>query len=144
MTAEATDGWQQCLAAEHAASWAYGVLGGVLAGAGDRGEADLGLASSASDEHLRRRNQLTARIRALDAEPAVADAAYTLPFQVADARAARRLAVLVERRCTVVYAGAVAVVAGGDRRFMAEALAAYAVLEVRWGGRDRELPGLTS
>jgi Domain of unknown function (DUF4439) len=122
---------QQALAAEHAAVFAYGVIGGVL-----RGEAR---AAAGHDAHRGRRDQLLARLgpRAVAAEPA-----YSLPFAVDDARGARRLARVVEQRCAAVYADVVSRTTGATRALAAEALTECANRRLSWGGEPEAFPGL--
>jgi hypothetical protein len=122
---------QRALAAEHAAVFAYGVIGGVL-----RGEA---LATAGHDAHRGRRDQLISRLgeRAVPAEPA-----YALPFAVEDARRARRLGRVVEQRCAAVYADVVSRTTGATRALAAEALTECAVRRLSWGAEPEAFPGL--
>ncbi|MBH0247501.1 DUF4439 domain-containing protein, partial [Streptomyces cavourensis] len=116
---------QAALAAEHAAVYGYGVLGGRVE-AGRRTEA-----RAAYDGHRARRDTLMRTVRDLGGAPVAADAAYALPFAVADTASALRLAAVLEDRVAGVYAdlvrategparadaaGAVAVAAGEDDR----------------------------
>lgn len=83
---------QAALAAEHAAVYGYGVVGGRI-GAARRSEA-----RAAYDAHRARRDALTREVRDLGGEPVAANAAYALPFPVPDAPAAVRLAARLEER----------------------------------------------
>ncbi|SCE23616.1 protein of unknown function [Streptomyces sp. DpondAA-F4a] len=88
---------QAALAAEHAAVYGYGVLGGRLEG---RRRTD---ATAAHDAHRARRDTLVRTVRDLGGTPVAADAAYALPFAVPDPSAAMRLAAVVEDRVAGVY-----------------------------------------
>ncbi|MFD0213475.1 DUF4439 domain-containing protein, partial [Streptomyces hirsutus] len=69
---------QAALAAEHAAVYGYGVVGGRIA---DDRRAD---ARSAHDAHRARRDALVREVKDTGADPVAAAAGYALPFQVAD------------------------------------------------------------
>src|SRR5262245_57910225 len=97
---------QSCLAAEHAAIYGYGVLGGVLAGTA--ATADLSRAYSAYDVHVRRRDDLRERLDALQANPVAAEPAYELDVVVDDPSSCRALARQLETRTAAVYAAGVA------------------------------------
>jgi hypothetical protein len=89
--------------------YAYGVIGG-------RGPAaEAGLGRRAYVVHRARRDTLTTAIRALGAEPAVAEPGYALPVDVASATAAQRVGQQVEDRCSVLYAALVAAAPGSGR-----------------------------
>ncbi|NED26181.1 DUF4439 domain-containing protein, partial [Streptomyces anulatus] len=77
---------QAALAAEHAAVYGYGVLGGRIEG--KRGTE----ARAAYDGHRARRDALARAVRDLGGRPVASDAAYALPFAVADSPSAVRLA----------------------------------------------------
>ncbi|AWN29805.1 ferritin-like domain-containing protein [Streptomyces libani] len=127
---------QAALAAEHAAVYGYGVVGGRIAG--DRREE----AQAAYDGHRARRDALRRVVRDLGGTPQAAAAAYKLPFPVPDAAAAARLAAELEDRLAAVYADLVR--AGGSvrRREAAAALREAAVRSVRWRGGGVAFPGL--
>ncbi|MEU1854052.1 DUF4439 domain-containing protein, partial [Streptomyces sp. NPDC019990] len=72
---------QAALAAEHAAVYGYGVVGGRI-GAGRRVEARM-----AYDAHRARRDALVREVKDLGGRPAAAAAGYALPFPVPDAAA---------------------------------------------------------
>lgn len=134
MTSSDQQPLQAALAAEHAAVFAYGVIGGVL-------RDSEGQAVAGHDAHRGRRDQLLARLgeRAVAAEPA-----YSLPFPVTSSRQARRLARVVERRCAAVYADAVSRTTGDQRALAAEALTECAVRGLSWGADPDPFPGLNS
>ncbi|MEU7703318.1 DUF4439 domain-containing protein, partial [Streptomyces sp. NPDC039028] len=74
----ALDATQAALAAEHAAVYGYGVVGGRI-GPDRRAEA-----TAAYEAHRARRDALRRSVRDLGGAPVVAEAAYELPFRVAD------------------------------------------------------------
>ncbi|MEU9846318.1 ferritin-like domain-containing protein [Streptomyces sp. NPDC047985] len=127
---------QAALAAEHAAVYGYGVLGGRVA-AGRRAEA-----TAAYHAHRSRRDALVRTVRDLGAEPVAARAAYALPFAVPDAAAAVRLAAVLEDRVADVYSDLVRAAEGPLRRQAADALRESAVRAVRWRGSGVPFPGL--
>ncbi|MGY5106639.1 DUF4439 domain-containing protein, partial [Streptomyces sp. 900105245] len=65
---------QAALAAEHAAVYGYGVVGGRI---GEHGRTE---ARAAYDAHRARRDALVREVRDLGGEPVAASAAYALPF----------------------------------------------------------------
>ncbi|GAA2291020.1 ferritin-like domain-containing protein [Streptomyces hawaiiensis] len=127
---------QAALAAEHAAVYGYGVVGGRI-GAGQRAEA-----ATAYDAHRARRDALVREVKDLGGRPVAASAGYALPFQVPDAEAAVRLAADLEDRVAGVYADLVRAAGGGRRALAAEALREAAVRAVRWRGESVAFPGL--
>ncbi|MFD7663407.1 ferritin-like domain-containing protein [Streptomyces sp. NPDC059788] len=128
---------QSALAAEHAAVYGYGVVGGRI-GADRRKEAQEGY-----DAHRARRDELRRGVRDLGGTPQAAAAAYELPFPVPDAAAAVRLAAELEDRVAAVYADLVRAGDGARRRDAAGALREAAVRAVRWRGSGVAFPGLT-
>ena len=139
MTARAA--LQGCLAAEHAAVYGYGVLGGVLAGhpaaTGERALAAEGYAA-----HRARRDTLTDLLVKSDVDPVAAEPAYEVPFRVVDVADCRRLGQHLERRSGATYSSAVAQTVDDTRRLLAGALTDAAVREVRWGAEPRAFPGV--
>jgi hypothetical protein len=127
---------QAALAAEHAAVYGYGIVGGRI-GAGQRTEA-----LTAYDAHRARRDALVREVKDLGGRPVAASAGYALPFQVPDSRAAVRLAAELEDRVAGVYADLVRAAGGGRRVLAAEALREAAVRAVRWRGESVAFPGL--
>jgi hypothetical protein len=120
----------EALAAEHAAIFAYGVVGARLVDAGDAGDADR--AREADAAHRQRRDALVVVLDQRSVAPPVPAAAYELPFPVDDAGDARRLAVLVEERVAVVWRAALVVVTRDDRELVLDALVDTAVWATRW------------
>jgi len=129
---------QTALAGEHACIYGYGVLGAHL----DIDAQEPAL--DALDVHRERRNALEAEIRKLDADPAVAQAAYALPFEVTDAASARKLGAELENRLTQVYADVVASAADnpGLRKVAIRGLVDAGAMAARWSGRSSAFPGL--
>ncbi|MET9502234.1 ferritin-like domain-containing protein [Streptomyces sp. NPDC006622] len=127
---------QAALAAEHAAVYGYGVVGGRIS------EARRTEARAAYDAHRARRDTLAREVRALGTEPIAASAAYALPFAVADSAAAVRLATELEERVAGVYSDLVRATTGALRREAAGALREAAVRAVRWRGGSVAFPGL--
>ncbi|MCP3770377.1 MULTISPECIES: ferritin-like domain-containing protein [Streptomyces] len=127
---------QAALAAEHAAVYGYGVVGGRIAG--DR----RAEARSAYDAHRARRDALVREVKDMGADPVAAAAGYALPFQVPDPASAVRLAAELESRVAAVYSDLVRAGGGERRRAAAEALREAAVRAVRWSGESVAFPGL--
>lgn len=127
---------QAALAAEHAAVYGYGVVGGRIR-EGRRTDA-----RAAYDAHRARRDALVREVRDLGGTPVAAAAAYALPFPVPDSAAAVRLAAELEERVAAVYSDLVRATEGTGRSTAAEALREAAVRAVRWRGESVAFPGL--
>ncbi|MGW5866778.1 ferritin-like domain-containing protein [Streptomyces sp. NPDC055239] len=127
---------QAALAAEHAAVYGFGVVGGRI-GEGRRSEA-----RTAYDTHRARRDELQRAVRDLGGEPEPSAAAYALPFAVPDSAAAVRLATDLEERVAGVYSDLVRASTGARRGSAAEALRDAAVRAARWRGGSVTFPGL--
>jgi hypothetical protein len=130
---------QETLAAEHAAVWVYGVLGGRIPASDNPDEAALLLA--AYDVHRGRRDHLRTLLAGQGVTPTPPAPGYRLD---ADTRAPAGLlsaALDVERRCSEVYAQLVASSVGATRRWAADALADCAVRQLGFGGRPSAFPG---
>ncbi|MER6431958.1 ferritin-like domain-containing protein [Streptomyces sp900105245] len=127
---------QAALAAEHAAVYGYGVVGGRI---GEHGRTE---ARAAYDAHRARRDALVREVRDLGGEPVAASAAYALPFPVPDAAAAARLAARLEERLAGVYSDLVRAATGYRRGSAAGSLREAAVRAVRWSGESVAFPGL--
>ncbi|UWE11889.1 ferritin-like domain-containing protein [Actinacidiphila bryophytorum] len=130
------DAVQAALAAEHAAVYGYGVAGGHLTGS-RQAEAAQGY-----DAHRARRDSLMRTVADLGAAPVAAAAGYELPFPVADAAAAVRLAAYVEERVAGAYGDMVRGTVGDLRRDATSGLRDAAVRAVRWRGGSVAFPGL--
>ncbi|MGW2233058.1 ferritin-like domain-containing protein [Streptomyces sp. NPDC001759] len=127
---------QAALAAEHAAVYGYGVVGGRI------GESRRTEARAAYDAHRARRDALVRDIRDLGGTPVAAAAGYALPFPVPDSAAAVRLAAELEDRVADVYSDVVRATGGTRRDAAAGALREAAVRAVRWSGESVAFPGL--
>ena len=134
---------QDCLSAEHAALYGYGVLGGRLAGLVAAGSTWRTLADAAYSEHRIRRDDLAELLVRYDAEPVAAEPAYATPFDVATLADCQRLARLIESRSSVVYADAVSRSVTEVRELVAGALTDSALRETSWGHDVRAFPGLS-
>lgn len=124
------------LAAEHAALYGYGVVGGRIS------EQRQTEARQAHDAHRAHRDTLWRSVRELGGRPEPAAAAYALPFEVRDGAAAVRLAAELEDRIAAVYADLVVASEGTRRRDAAAALREAAVRSARWRGGSVAFPGL--
>ncbi|MFE5598940.1 ferritin-like domain-containing protein [Streptomyces coelicoflavus] len=130
------DAVQAALAAEHAAVYGYGVVGGRI------GEERRTEARAAYDAHRARRDALARDARDLGGEPVAAAAGYALPFSVPDSAAAVRLAARLEDRVAGVYSDLVRAAEGDLRATAAGALREAAVRAARWRGGSVAFPGL--
>ncbi|MGN9838133.1 ferritin-like domain-containing protein [Nonomuraea sp. H19] len=88
---------RKALAAEHAALFAYGLLGARTSGS------LRARMTAAFDAHRARRDQLRAFITTRGGKPAEPDASYALPFFPSDAALAARLAVHLETGVAAAY-----------------------------------------
>lgn len=122
------------LDAEHAAVYAYGVVG---ARAGGRRSS----ASAGYNAHRARRDQIRALITARGGTPSESGAAYELPFPVIAASDAARLAAVVEDRVTAAYLELAAVGDPALRRLAALAMQECAVRGYGWRPTIADLPG---
>ena len=111
-----------------AAVYAYGVVAGRLTGSQETA------AVRAMASHRAQRDRLRARILALGGEPGAAAAAYAPPFPVGDARAAQRLAALVEDRLAGQWAALAASTTSAARSSAALQAQECAVRSVTWSG----------
>ncbi|MFI1419022.1 ferritin-like domain-containing protein [Streptomyces sp. NPDC020731] len=127
---------QAALAAEHAAVYGYGVVGGRI------GEERRTEARAAYDAHRARRDALVRAVKDAGGAPVAAAAGYALPFPVPDAAAAVRLAAELEDRVAGVYADLVRASGGEQRLGAAEVMREAAVRSVRWSGESVAFPGL--
>ena len=138
MSPAATAAIQQALAGEHAAVYAYGVIGGVLDPVGATGV----LALDCYEVHQSRRDLVEEQLRGLGAEPVAAEPGYALPSPVTTPVDARLLARQVEDRCAVLYAAAVAASTDDGRAQAAGWLEDAATRAVSWGGTSVAFPGV--
>lgn len=127
---------QAALAAEQAASYAYGVVGAHLSGSRFKA------ATADCLVHQRARDSLTKMITALGAQPRPAAVAYRLPIPVTTAAQAMSLATILEREVAAAYLGLVAVPEPALRTFAAVRMQDAAVRAVRWSDSSQAFPGL--
>jgi hypothetical protein len=138
----ALDAFQRTLAAEHAAVFVFGALGGRAAVLGPSPlRASL---SMAYDAHLARRRQLRARVTTAGGDPVAAEPAYAVPRAMTTPAQITSEALRVERACVTTYAALVAATTGADRAWAVEALSAGALSETTFGGAAQPLPGLAT
>jgi len=127
---------QTSLAAEHAALWAYSVLGPRAGSRRSLAELSFGL-------HRDARDALVEWLRAAGATPVVTRAGYRLPFALAGAGDAAALARRLEDGCGNAYAALVGVAQDLVLRGSAVSeLATCARRRVSWGGVPQTFPGL--
>ncbi|GHH78834.1 hypothetical protein GCM10018781_55390 [Kitasatospora indigofera] len=128
---------QSALAAEHAAVYGYGVVGAKLPDDQQRTDARTAFAT-----HEARRDTWRRLLAGSGATPGAAAAGYQLPFAVADAAGAARLAAHIEARLTDVYGELVAALPADRRVTAADALRGTALQARRWGSAVTAFPGL--
>ncbi|HEV7899953.1 MAG TPA: ferritin-like domain-containing protein [Planosporangium sp.] len=109
------------LRAEHAAIYAYGVLGARL------DTVAVPVAEAAEAAHRARRDALRLRLGTLHASAPPAEPAYALPAPVPDRAAALQLMITVEERCAANWRQVLPEVTGDDRALAVDALVDCAV-----------------
>ncbi|MEN3608217.1 ferritin-like domain-containing protein [Plantactinospora sp. ZYX-F-223] len=114
------------LAAEHAAIYAYGLIGVRLKG----GAAEQ--ARSAEAAHRSRRDELVLLLTERGGPVPAAEPAYAPPFAVTDEASALRLAVEVEERTAAVWRAALPATEGAERTRALDGLTDAAVRATRW------------
>ena len=124
------------LAAEQAAVYAYGVVGGQAS------ERQAAVALRDLQRHAARRDLVAGRLSAAGRAPAPAAAGYALPFPVDSPTTAAALAVHVEQAVAATNAALVASAAPVRRLEPARWLAENALAARRWGGEPTAFPGL--
>lgn len=118
---------QRLLGGEHAAVWAYGVVGSRLPAA------TRPVAAAAEQVHRARRDNLEAVLRAAGTQPVGPAAAYRLPRPVTDPASALAVAVSVEDGTATAYARALAATPTASlRRLAVDALQDAAVRASGW------------
>jgi hypothetical protein len=133
--AAAVSALQRALAAEHAASYGYGVIGAYLSG---RGQAQAGADWVA---HQRARDQLEQLLAQRGAMPVPAATAYQMPVRVHSSGSARAAAALVEDGVAAAYLGLVALTDTQLRRLGADQVTAAALRAASWRGSTVAFPG---
>ncbi len=136
------DSLQTTLAAEHAAVYVYGVLGGRTPPTTSPAlYAAIGAAYAA---HRGRRDVLVRRISDLDAEPVAAAATYDVAGPLTTPAQLQTTALGVERACATTYSSLVAGTTTTWRRWAVAALRDAALRELTFGGTPEPLPGIPS
>lgn len=136
----ATDALQVALAAEHAAVFVYGALGGQTSqSANPTLYAEV---TSAYNAHRDRRDELAALVTAAGAEPVAAEPGYDLPADLGSPAAVAARALQLEEAAASTYAYLVASTTGEARAWGVQALLDAAVRGLAFGGRPEQLPGL--
>ncbi|MBD8869078.1 ferritin-like domain-containing protein [Nocardioides donggukensis] len=135
----AVEAMQTSLAAEHAAVYVHGVLGGQVSRSSDPALADA--VEAAYRVHRGRRDQLIRLLRDAGAEPVASEVAYVLPSRVDTAARISAAAREVERRCATTYADQVGRTAAGQRRWAVTALGDAAARQLRFRGSPETFPG---
>lgn len=134
------DALQTALAAEHAAVFVYGALGGQTSQSAS--PALYAAVTEAYVTHRARRDELTEAIVAAGREPVAAEPAYDLPADLSTPAAVTGRALTLERACAATYAFVVASSTGAHRSWGIDALLDAAVRELAFGGEPERLPGL--
>jgi hypothetical protein len=130
---------QTALAAEHAAVYVLGALGGRTSQSAN--PLLFETISAAFAAHRVRRDELTAAITDLDAEPVAAEAAYDVPAGLERAERITRVARETEQSCATTYAWLVANTVDEMRRWAIEALNETAVRVLTLRGTPEMFPG---
>jgi hypothetical protein len=118
---EPNDRFVAALKAEHAAIFAYGVLGARL------DASTVAFATQAEAAHRARRDALMLLLTARKVTPPVAEPAYVLPTPVTDQASALKLAIDVEQRAAAIWREALPDTTGDDRKLALDALVDCAV-----------------
>jgi Domain of unknown function (DUF4439) len=132
------DALQTVLGGEHAAVYAYGIVGARVTARTAEAMARLGY-----DTHVQRRAAVAALIVAAGGQPVPAAPAYDLAVPARTPAQAEALAGIVEERAAVTYASLVAASAGAIRSSAAAWLTDAAVRQAGWSGRAATFPGLS-
>jgi hypothetical protein len=131
---------QRALAAEHAAVYVYGVLGGRTSRTETPELYDA--VRSAYESHRARRDRLQSLIADAGEEPAGPSAAYATPPRIESPKGVRRAALSLERSCAETYAWVVSQTAGESRSWAVNALKDGAVRELTFRGTPETFPGI--
>ena len=137
--ASTLDALQTTLAAEHAAVYAFGVLGGRTSSSATP---DLFTAvSSAYAAHRARRDHLVRELTDAGAEPVAAEPAYDVARPLDTPTQVEQAALALQRSCATTYAYLVASTTGDQRRWAIDALRETAVRELVFRGTPETFPG---
>jgi hypothetical protein len=130
---------QETLAAEHAAVYVYGVLGGRLSTSAFPTE--WSRISAGYDAHRSRRDLVRALVADRGADPAPAAAAYAVQLRDGSADNLLRAAREIEEGCAEVYSQLVAATSGAVRRAGIDALTDAGLRLLELGGEPTPYPG---
>ena len=130
---------QETLAAEHAAVYTYGVVGGRLS-AGSYPETSARF-RSAYDAHRARRDQLRALVADRGADPVPPSAAYVVTAPDRSLGTLTTVARRTELRCAEVYSQLVASTEGELRRLAITLLTDAGLRSLSFGAPSRTWPG---
>ncbi|TNM45049.1 DUF4439 domain-containing protein [Nocardioides albidus] len=131
---------QTTLAAEHAAVFVYGVLGGQTSQSGS--PALYAAVTDAYTVHRSRRDELMARLHAAGAQPVAAEPGYGLPADLGTPAAVSARAREIEEAAAATYAYLIASSTDDTRSWAIDALLDAALRVLDFGGRPDRLPGL--
>lgn len=132
---------QSALAAEHAAVYLYGVIGGLVS---DQHQAAL--AKQVDDSytaHVNRRDRLSEMIQGLGGDPVASAPAYRMPNNGTSMTALRTLARGIETKLLDTYGEVIANTTGSARTWAIGVLEQTARHEVEYGGRPTDFPGFS-
>jgi hypothetical protein len=133
------DALQAGLAAEHAAVYVYGALGGQTSESAQ--PALFALLQQAYLVHLDRRDELIADLATLDATPVPAEPAYVLPPDLGTGAAVTVRARELEATAASTYAFLVGSTTGERRQWAVTALTDAAMRGLGFGAAPEPLPG---
>lgn len=135
-----TEALQVALAAEHAAVFVYGALGGQSSRSASPALFDA--VTAAYVVHRERRDALTAMISAGGADPVAAQPGYQVPEELGSPAAIAAEALRLEQAAASTYAYLIGSTTGEDRGWAVAALADAAVRGLAFGGEPERFPGL--
>lgn len=133
------DALQTTLAAEHAAVYVLGVLGGRTSRSATPDLYDA--VSAAYAAHRSRRDLLTREVADLGGDPVAAEPAYDVPRRLDTPDQVARAGLDLERRCATTYAYLVANTVDHRRRWAISTLNETAVRELAFRGTPETFPG---
>jgi hypothetical protein len=129
------DAWQATLEQEHAAVYAYGLVGAKLG-------PESAAARSGLELHRARRDRCVQELIALSQTPVASEPAYLPATPITSEDAAKALAVSIEQSCSVQYVELAAQLDPEAREFGAQWLRISAVQQTQWSNIIPALPGL--
>ena len=133
------DALQVALEGEHAALYAYGVLGARTSAS--RSQQLYDDVSKAYETHRARRDHLTGLVLDGGGTPVASEPAYEIPDRLGTPEQVTRAALGLERRCASIYGWLVGNTVGSQRRWAIDALTDAAVRELTFRGSPETFPG---